>query len=674
MDERTAGRSRPVRPAAVASSPVLGRFTPLDDGLNGAVNALAWEETASALYAAGDFDDTGGVAYNACGLGLGRTGCMATWDGSTWSGLNGGVDGVPNALAWDQDDTLYVGGNFQHAGPSDDVVANHAVAWSTADDTWTGLGAGLNDVVSALAVDPQDDTLYAGGEFSTAGYVAAWDGSSWSSLGTGLNNDVLALALDAQDDTLYAGGRFVNVAGNPLGDGIAAWNGYTWSPLGAGLNSRVTALAFDAQDDTLYVGGSFDDTAGAGGTVDCLNSPGALNCVAKWNGSSWSALGTGMDARVLAFAVDTARDLLYAGGLFTSAGGGNARRVAVWDAGIESWIPLRWGSADDSNGVGPNGVDGTKVGALAVDDSTVYLGGNFTDAGGDSNGDAVAKWTWDEPSGSLSAASGNPGMQVDIEGWGLIGVTGVTFNGAAAASYTRDDSTTISDVVVPTTPGTYTVWVKAVGSASAVGTAVGTFTVNGSTPPNPPPTYPPSAPRDVAAAAGDAQASVSWQSPDSSGSYPITNFEVRTSPGGAPCVVPAPTTTCTIGGLTNGTAYTFEVRALNGAGWGSWSAASAPVTPNPSAAKSILITGSRTTVKDRPGVKATGATVGLAGTTVQARVHVAGEVDYINGSLRTVAPDGSFTWQRKTGKKVYVYFRSLADPGVRSNRVVIPAA
>jgi hypothetical protein len=178
----------------------------------------------------------------------------------------------------------------------------------------------------------------------------------------------------------------------------------------------------------------------------------------------------------------------------------------------------------------------------------------------------------------------------------------------------------------------------------------------------------------VTAAAGNGQIIASWEPSASPGDYPVTNYEVRTSPGGATCVVPAPTTTCTIGGLTNGTAYTFEVRALNGAGWGSWSGASSPVTPTPSAAKSILITGSRTTVKDRPGVKATGTTVGLAGTTVQARVHVAGEVDYINGSLRTVAPDGSFTWQRKTGKKVYVYFRSLDDVAVRSNRVVIPAS
>ena len=668
----------PAAQAAVASSPVLGSLTPLDYGLNGAVNALAWDETASALYAAGDFDDTSGVSLFSCSTG--SLNCMATWDGSAWSGLGGGVAEEAYSLAWDQDDTLYVGGSFYYAGPTS-LAASQVAAWSYADDTWTALGAGLNDNVFALAVDPQDGTLYAGGEFddsSSAGAgncsnggalscIAAWDGSAWSSLGTGLSSSVRALALDAQDDTLYAGGSFQNAGGDPLGDRIAAWSyaDDTWHHLGTGLNSSVRALALDAQDETLYVGGQFDDT-GANSRTTCVS--GALNCIAKWNGSSWSALGTGTDAPVWAIGLDSARDLVYAGGFFALAGGQAASRVAVWDAGMQTpaWIPLRWGSADDSNGV-----NGTSVVALALDDSTVYLGGDFTNAGNNPLGDYIAKWTWDEPSGSLSALSGDPGDMIDIEGWGLIGVTGVTFD-YQPTPHSHDDSTTITDVVVPSTPGTYTVRVKAVGSTTAAGTVIGTFTVNGSAPI--PPVYPPSAPRDVTAVPGDRSATVTWTLPTDSGSYPVTNYEVRANPGGATCLVAAPTTSCTIEGLTNGTAYTFEVRALSGAGWGSWSGASSPVTPTPSAAKSILITGSRTTVKDRPGVKATGTTVGLAGTIVQARVHVAGELDYFDGSVRTVGPDGTFTWQRKTGKKVYVFFRSLADPEVRSNRVVIPAA
>src|SRR5207247_1634521 len=41
--------------------------------------------------------------------------------------------------------------------------------------------------------------------------------------------------------------------------------------------------------------------------------------VAKWDGNSWTALGSGMNGLVLALAVSGSD--LYAGGLFTTAGG-----------------------------------------------------------------------------------------------------------------------------------------------------------------------------------------------------------------------------------------------------------------------------------------------------------------------------------------------------------------
>ena len=44
------------------------------------------------------------------------------------------------------------------------------------------------------------------------------------------------------------------------------------------------------------------------------------NYIAKWNGSAWSALGSGMNGAVYALAVDGAGNL-YAGGEFTTAGG-----------------------------------------------------------------------------------------------------------------------------------------------------------------------------------------------------------------------------------------------------------------------------------------------------------------------------------------------------------------
>lgn len=83
----------------------------------------------------------------------------------------------------------------------------------------------------------------------------------------------------------------------------------------------------------------------------------------------------------------------------------------------------------------------------------------------------------------------------------------------------------------------------------------------------------------AAATAGDGSATVSWAAPSDSGSFPITHYQVESSPRGGTCLVAAPATSCEVTGLTNGTTYTFTVRALNGAGWGDYSSPSNPVRP-----------------------------------------------------------------------------------------------
>jgi hypothetical protein len=97
-----------------------------------------------------------------------------------------------------------------------------------------------------------------------------------------------------------------------------------------------------------------------------------------------------------------------------------------------------------------------------------------------------------------------------------------------------------------------------------------------------PPTVP-GAPTAVVATAGNASATVSW-TPPPTGNSPITNYTVTPYIGSAaqtPTTVsgspPAPS--ATIGGLTNGIAYTFTVSATNAIGTGPTSAASSPVTP-----------------------------------------------------------------------------------------------
>ncbi len=91
----------------------------------------------------------------------------------------------------------------------------------------------------------------------------------------------------------------------------------------------------------------------------------------------------------------------------------------------------------------------------------------------------------------------------------------------------------------------------------------------------------PGAVSGVTAVAGNGQATVSW-TPGSTGASSISDYTIWYSSGGAYTQFNDGTSTntsATVTGLTNGTAYTFEVYAVNGSGTGPVSAPSNSVTP-----------------------------------------------------------------------------------------------
>ncbi len=86
----------------------------------------------------------------------------------------------------------------------------------------------------------------------------------------------------------------------------------------------------------------------------------------------------------------------------------------------------------------------------------------------------------------------------------------------------------------------------------------------------------------------------------------------------------------------------------------------------------IVIAGSRSKVRGKNGVKVTGIASGLESSSrLRPFVKMRGQSEYQEGrALVPVDYDGDFVWQRRTGKKTYVYMQS-EDGSVRSTRVVI---
>ena len=278
------------------------------------------------------------------------------------------------------------------------------------EDLTSAGGSAVTDATGGfeLAVDLPPDaesvrsqrctrTARAGGVSGTKG-IARWDGQSWSPLGSGLGSTVFDL-LVFDDGTgggsaLYAGGSFIADVGGASALGVARWDGQSWSALGSGISGWVWNLAvFDdgsGSGPALFAGGTFTLAGGS-----------SANNIAKWDGQGWSALGSGLNDLVRALAVfddgTGGGPALYAAGDFTLAGGVPASHIAKWDG--QSWSPVGGGTDD-------------LIGGLAVFDDgsgagpALYAGGPFTTAGGASVS-TFAKWdgqTWSDLESDAASA------------------------------------------------------------------------------------------------------------------------------------------------------------------------------------------------------------------------------------------------------------------------------
>jgi len=261
--------------------------------------------------------------------------------------------------------------------------------WSTLDGSvQSGYSRGI------CYVSPTKIFLY--GSFSIIGVsnqiahgssfsVARWDGTKWNSLGTlgHTNGTVYDVCYDSTNGLLYACGNFSSIYGQSASR-IAVFNESTetWSALSSGLSSSGYSCVLDS-DNNLYVGGSFTSAGGISGT----------KCLAKWDGSNWSSLGTVPNSvYTIQYGVDT--DALYVGGLFNSVDSlPNTGLLAKYTVSTSTWSSL----GDFTNG------GDTVIYTLRYNNNdSVYVGGAFVSNGsGMAYRDSDGNWT-DLAAGSYS--------------------------------------------------------------------------------------------------------------------------------------------------------------------------------------------------------------------------------------------------------------------------------
>jgi hypothetical protein len=248
------------------------------------------------------------------------------WDGKTWNQV---PDTAANgfaaiySLAADSSGNMYASGNF---GISPGLAKWKGTGWSVLP---VGADQLTINSVNHIATDKRGN-VYLSGSFVQNGFLfnlAKWDGTIWHAFA---NADIYYFIVDSSG-TIYAANRdFTNTGYNVLqitensikrigGTGGQIMNANTW----------VQAMVLDGQDN-LYIGGGFSDDNGNA-------------YVAKWDGKSWTALGTGTGSfgatgSILALAFDKTGNLFASGRLYKNS----ATYAAKWNG--KSWSEVSIGS------------------------------------------------------------------------------------------------------------------------------------------------------------------------------------------------------------------------------------------------------------------------------------------------------------------------------------------
>ena len=256
---------------------------------------------------------------------------------------------------------LYIGGRFNHVLPS----TGDGSAFDLDNGKLTGTLPVVDNTIRAVVADGE------GGWF-IGGFFDQVDGQPRQRLARIDRHGVLdsdwtpavngsIRTMKRHGDTLYVGGLFQGINGTPRNN-LAALDADTgelldWS---ASVDSSVHSFAIDG--DRVFVGGFFTEAFTASGTVD-------RERLAAFDADSGALLSWNPGANAVVETLIVHKGRLYAGGDFTSIGGGLRTRLAA--IATDSDDLLSWDPAADD-----------RVRSLTATGGRIYAAGDFTLTGG----------------------------------------------------------------------------------------------------------------------------------------------------------------------------------------------------------------------------------------------------------------------------------------------------
>jgi hypothetical protein len=302
----------------------------------------------------------------------------------------------------------FIGGEFTTVGGTSRLGIAKLAGDGTLNTVWSAdiADAGGNASIKAMILD--GSTLYVGGQFDTIGGVAreclaALDATTgavqaWSAdISNGANDNVDCLLMVGTD--LYVGGTFTTLGGSArVNGGVVSTAGVvgTWN---ANANGAILCMKDDA--GIIYFGGSFTTVAGGTGRnrLAAIDTAGVLQ---SWNPNAGST--------VRGMVIDSG--IVYVVGAFSTMDGSSRKAAAAIDtAGVlQSWDP-------SLRGIG--GVNAGNGRCLAIDGTTIYIGGGFLASNATTRNQACAVDT----SGNLLAW--NPNFAPDTNAGTNNGVYGL---------------------------------------------------------------------------------------------------------------------------------------------------------------------------------------------------------------------------------------------------------